>query len=389
VKTRIHSHKAATVGRGFAKTREAVKANNMRITCVVGARPSLMKVAPLCASAAGLSDVRCRLVHAGRHYDERMSALFFKELGLPRPDHYLGVGSGSHAAQTAAVLLKFEEELRAHPADLVVVVGDANSSLACALAAVKRHLPVAHVEAGLRSGDRRMPEEINRILVDHMSEFLFTTQREAGKNLLVEGIPPERIHFVGNVMSDTLLRHRKRARRTEVLKRFNLSPREYVLCAVHRAESVDTGEAARFTLNAIALLANRMPVILPLHPRTRNRWASLQLLDHLGRCRNLLLTESLDYLEFLGLMDQAALVLTDSGGIQEGTTILGIPCLTFRESTERPVTVGEGTNRLIGRDLVRLSTAVDEVLSGEICDAHMPELWDGHAAGRILRKKTP
>jgi UDP-N-acetylglucosamine 2-epimerase (non-hydrolysing) len=356
----------------------------MRITCVVGARPNFMKITPLLHCAAGLPDFRCRLVHTGQHYDERMSSLFFTELGMPQPDNYLGVGSGSHAAQTAAIMVHFEEELNTHPADLVLVVGDVNSSLACALVAVKRHIPVAHVEAGLRSGDRRMPEEINRLLIDHVSEYLFTTERSAGRNLSAEGIPAERIYFVGNVMIDTLLRHRRRARRTGVLQDLKLAPRKYAVCTLHRAESVDSIQAARDTLSAIAILAGRFPVVLPLHPRTRSRWSSFQLLDRLQRCRNLTITQPLGYLEFLGLMDQAALVLTDSGGIQEETTILGVPCLTFRENTERPVTIVEGTNHLIGRDPVRLSAVLDEVISGDLRDGRIPELWDGQAAERIL-----
>ena len=356
----------------------------MRITCVVGARPNFMKVTPILAYAAGLPDVRCRLVHTGQHYDERMSALFFTELKMPKPDSYLGVGSGSHAVQTASVMLKFEEELNAHHADLVLVVGDVNSTLACSLVAVKRHIPVAHVEAGLRSRDRRMPEEINRVLTDQISEYLFTTDRDAGCNLQAEGIPAERIHFVGNVMIDTLLRHRKHARRTGVLERLSLMPRDYAVCTMHRADNVDTVEAAGRTLNAIAILADRLPVILPLHPRTRNRWSSFGLLDRLNRCQNLTITDPLGYLEFLALMDNAALVLTDSGGIQEETTILGVSCLTFRENTERPITVSEGTNQLVGLDLVRLATAIDEVLSGEIVEGRTPELWDGQAAARIL-----
>jgi len=343
-----------------------------------------MKVTPILAYAAGLPDVRCRLVHTGQHYDERMSALFFTELKMPQPDSYLGVGSGSHAVQTASVMLKFEDELNAHQADLVLVVGDVNSTLACALVAVKRHIPVAHVEAGLRSRDRRMPEEINRILTDQISEYLFTTDRDAGRNLLSEGMPAERIHFVGNVMIDTLHRHRKHARRTGVLERLSLKPRDYAVCTVHRAGNVDTVEAAGRTLNAIAILTDRLPVILPLHPRTRNRWSSFGLLDRLKRCRNLTISDPLGYLEFLALMDGAALVLTDSGGIQEETTILGVPCLTFRENTERPITVSEGTNQLVGLDLVRLATAIDEVLSGEIVEGRTPELWDGQAAARIL-----
>jgi UDP-N-acetylglucosamine 2-epimerase (non-hydrolysing) len=343
-----------------------------------------MKVTPILACAAGLPDVRCRLLHTGQHYDQRMSTLFFDELGLPQADSYLGVGSASHAVQTASVMLKFEEELSSHHADLVLVVGDVNSTLACALVAVKRHIPVAHVEAGLRSRDRRMPEEINRILTDHISDYLFTTEREAGRNLLAEGIPAERIHFVGNVMIDTLLRHRKRARRTKIVERLSLQPRNYAVCTIHRPDSVDTIEAAQRTLSAIAILAGRLPVVMPMHPRTRNRWSAFGLLDRLQRCKNLSITDPLGYLEFLALMDNSALVFTDSGGIQEETTILGVPCLTFRDNTERPVTVSEGTNHLIGLDLMRLSVTLDDVLSGEIIDGRTPELWDGQAAARIL-----
>jgi UDP-N-acetylglucosamine 2-epimerase (non-hydrolysing) len=356
----------------------------MRITCVVGARPNFMKVTPILSYAAGLPDARCRLVHTGQHYDERMSALFFSELGMPKPDSYLGVGSGSHAAMTASIMQKFEVELNSHHAELVLVVGDVNSTLACALVAAKKHIPVAHVEAGLRSRDRHMPEEINRVLTDQLSDYLFTTDRLAGQNLLAEGIPAERIHFVGNVMIDTLNRHRKHARRTGVLNRFSLTPGNYAVCTMHRADNVDTAEAAGRTLNALTILSDRLPVVLPLHPRTRSRWSSFGLLQRLERRANLIVTEPLGYLEFLALMDNAALVLTDSGGIQEETTILGVSCLTFRENTERPITVSEGTNRLVGLDLARLSAAIDEVLSGEIIDARTPELWDGQAAARIL-----
>jgi len=266
----------------------------------------------------------------------------------------------------------------------VLVVGDVNSTLACALVAVKRRIPVAHVEAGLRSRDMTMPEEINRILTDQISEYLFTTDRDAGRNLVGEGIAAERIHFVGNVMIDTLLRHRKHARQSDVLGRLSLKRREYAVCTMHRADNVDTVEAAGRTLSAIAILADRVPVVLPLHPRTRSRWSSFGLLARLKRCATLTITDPLGYLDFLALMDNAALVLTDSGGIQEETTILGVPCLTFRENTERPITVTEGTNQLVGLDLVRMATAVDEVLSGEIVEGRTPELWDGQAAARIL-----
>ena len=229
-----------------------------------------------------------------------------------------------------------------------------------------------------------MPEEINRILTDQISEYLLPRIATRDGNLLSEGIAAERIHFVGNVMIDTLLRHRKHARRSGVLERLSLKPREYAVCTIHRADNVDTVEAAGRTLNAIAILTDRLPVVLPMHPRTRSRWSSFGMLGRLKRCENLTITDPLGYLEFLALMDNAALVLTDSGGIQEETTILGVPCLTFRENTERPITVSEGTNQLVGLDLVRLATAIDEVLSGEIVEGRTPELWDGQAAARIL-----
>ena len=365
--------------------RKVKRMSSLRVTCVVGARPNFMKIAPILTCAAGVPDVRCRLVHTGQHYDERMSRLFFTELGLPQPDNYLGVGSGSHAAQTASVMLRFDKELDAHRADVVLVVGDVNSTIACALVAAKRGIPVAHVEAGLRSGDRTMPEEINRILTDQISDYLFTTEGGASSNLLAEGIPKERIHFVGNVMIDTLLRHRRRARRTDIVKRLSLSPRGYAVSTMHRPRSVDTARAAEHTLCALTLVADHLPLVVPLHPRTRKRWQTFHLLERMTNCRNVHVIEPLGYLEFLALMDSAAMVLTDSGGIQEETTILGVPCLTFRENTERPVTLTEGTNQLVGSDLGRLTRALDEILAGEILDARTPELWDGQAAARILQ----
>lgn len=357
----------------------------MQLTCVVGARPNFMKVAPIVDAARGESALRCRLVHTGQHYDERMSALFFRELGMPEPDEFLGVGSGSHAVQTARVMSAFDASLDQHPTDLVLVVGDVNSTLACALVAAKRGIRLAHVEAGLRSGDRTMPEEINRILTDQISDLLFTTEASAADNLKREGIPEERIHFVGNVMIDTLVKHRERARQSDVLERFAVHRRDYAVCTLHRPANVDSAETASETVDAVAVLADRLPVVWPIHPRTRSRLAEFKLLDRVLALKNVRLAEPLGYLDFLGLMDGARLVFTDSGGIQEETTVLGVPCLTFRDNTERPITIEKGTNQLVGRNVRSLAAALDRVLGGPIAVNQPPDLWDGRAAQRILR----
>jgi len=357
----------------------------MRLICVVGARPNFMKVAPILEGAAAFPTIECTLVHTGQHYDERMSTLFFRELGLPQPDVYLGVGSGSHAAQTARVMLAFDEVLDTVPADWILVVGDVNSTLACSLVAAKRGVSVGHVEAGLRSGDRTMPEEINRILTDQLSDALFTTEREAEAHLAGEGIAPDRIHFVGNVMIDTLLRHRDSARARGFPRTLGLGPGEYAVCTLHRPSNVDEPAAAENTVAALDHLVRRLRTVLPLHPRTRARLASFGLLERLESMSGLVLVEPLGYLDFLALMDGARVVLTDSGGIQEETTVLGVPCLTFRENTERPVTVTQGTNTLVGTNPERVGAALDRLLAGELPAGRIPELWDGGSAKRILQ----
>ncbi|MFN3649695.1 MAG: non-hydrolyzing UDP-N-acetylglucosamine 2-epimerase [Armatimonadota bacterium] len=357
----------------------------MNVTCVVGARPNFMKMAAILAAAEAHPELSCSLVHTGQHYDERMSTLFFRELGLPAPDIYLGVGSGSQAEQTARVLMAFDEVLECCPPDVVLVVGDVNSTLACALAASKRCIPVAHVEAGLRSGDRTMPEEINRVLTDQISDLLFTTERAAEENLRAEGIPAERIHFVGNVMIDTLLRHRERARQCGILRRLEVRPREYAVCTLHRPSNVDSRSAAENCVAAVSSLARRLPVVWPIHPRTRARLETFGLLSALGdRVQTL---DPLGYLEFLALTEQARVVFTDSGGIQEETTVLGVPCITFRENTERPVTITHGTNRLIGTRAEAVEQALDEVLRDELSigAGPVPEYWDGQAGKRVAR----
>ncbi|HEU4687574.1 MAG TPA: UDP-N-acetylglucosamine 2-epimerase (non-hydrolyzing) [Vicinamibacterales bacterium] len=355
----------------------------MQLTLVAGARPNFMKVAPL-LMAARRAGVTYRLVHTGQHYDADMSDRFFEELELPRPDAHLGVGSGSHAAQTARVMAAFDEEIAQHPADIVVVVGDVNSTLACALVAAKRNIPVAHVEAGLRSGDRRMPEEINRVLTDHLADWLFTTEESAAENLVAEGIPSSRIHFVGNVMIDTLLYHRQRASARPVLGELDLSPRGYALCTLHRPSNVDTPESASNTIAALREIAARITTVVPLHPRSKGRLQEFGLFDQLARIERLIVTGPKGYLDFLALMNQARFVFTDSGGIQEETTALGVPCLTFRENTERPVTLTHGTNQLVGIDPARIAEAVDRLLAGHGPAGRVPHLWDGRAAERIL-----
>ncbi len=353
------------------------------ITCIVGARPNFMKVAPILRAMRSYPSLTPRLVHTGQHYDARMSDLFFRELGLPEPDAFLGVGSASHAVQTARVMELFDAELDAHPADVVLVVGDVNSTLACALVAAKRQVAVAHVEAGLRSRDRTMPEEINRILTDQLSDYLFTTERSALDNLVAEGIPESRVHFVGNVMIDTLLAHREAAARRPVLGDLGLTARQYAVATLHRPSNVDTPEAARNMLTALEAVAERLPLVAPLHPRTVARLEGFGLLETLRSSARITVTEPFGYLDFLCLLDHARLVFTDSGGIQEETTALGVPCLTFRDSTERPITVTEGSNRLIGTDASVVPGAVDEVLAATTA-GRVPEGWDGRAAERIV-----
>jgi UDP-N-acetylglucosamine 2-epimerase (non-hydrolysing) len=325
-----------------------------------------------------------------------MSRVYFEELGIPQPDYDLGVGSGSHTWQTAQVMLALEPLLRDLQPDVVVVVGDVNSTVAAALVAAKLGIPLAHVEAGLRSFDRTMPEEINRVVTDALADYLFTTERSANENLRREGISDEKVFFVGNVMIDTLLRHRERAVALEMPARYSVQPHNYAVLTLHRPSNVDAPEVLSGILDAVAALQVRLPVLFPVHPRTLQRLAGAGLLERARSLPNLRLLEPLGYLEFLGLMAQARLVLTDSGGIQEETTILGIPCLTLRENTERPVTISEGTNELVGTSPERILAAArrrldqaEMVSDNPLClmgrDSHYPELWDGRAAERIVR----
>ena len=356
-----------------------------QILCVVGARPNFMKIAPVMrAFQRPEVALDATLLHTGQHYDEAMKQAFFEQLAIPEPDIDLEVGSGSHAVQTAQVMLRFEPVLDEHRPAAVLVVGDVNSTIACALVAVKKGIPVIHVEAGLRSWDRTMPEEINRVLTDQISELLFTTEASARDNLLREGIADERIHFVGNVMIDTLFHNLERAVPAErTLARLGLSATEYGVLTLHRPANVDDPDVLGPLLELLAALSEELPLVFPVHPRTRQAITNAGL-EEVVAGADLHLTEPLGYLEMLGLMKSARLVFTDSGGIQEETTALGVPCITLRENTERPITVEQGTNTITGTDPDRILAVFDEVRATGGKAGRVPELWDGHAAERIV-----
>ena len=355
----------------------------MKIAAVVGARPNFVKIAPIVAELRTRPEATVTLIHTGQHYDVKMSDVFFADLGMPDPDVYLGVGSGSHAEQTAKVMLGIEPVIaRARP-DWVVVVGDVNSTAAAALTAAKLGVRVAHVEAGLRSFDWTMPEEINRVITDSVADFLFTTEPAANENLVREGVRPELIHFVGNVMIDTLFRYKARARESSILTTLGVEPRSYSLLTLHRPSNVDSEETLRPLLDVISRIQSESAVVFPVHPRTRRQLERVN--GHLPAMANLRLVDPLPYLDFVQLMANASCVLTDSGGIQEETTALGIPCLTLRKNTERPITVSRGTNRVIGVEPAAIYEHWRQAVGGQWPAGQLPELWDGKAAQRIVR----
>jgi UDP-N-acetylglucosamine 2-epimerase (non-hydrolysing) len=348
---------------------------------VVGARPNFPKIAPLIpAIAERSSGIKQTLVHTGQHYDYNMSRIFFDELSLPEPDFFLGIGSGTHAFQTAQVMLAFEPVVREQNPDLVVVVGDVNSTLACALVSVKMNVKVAHVEAGLRSWDRTMPEEINRLLTDQVSDLLFTPSKDATENLKFEGIPEEKIFFVGNVMIDTLVRMLPKSKESQVLDTLSLAAGMYILVTLHRPSNVDHPEVLLEIIEALEETSQMMPVVFPVHPRTRQNLERIGKVNLKGQVR---LIEPLGYVDFLSLTASARVVLTDSGGVQEETTYLGVPCLTARPNTERPVTILEGTNRLVESSRNGILNALQESLRQIQIEKKPLEFWDGQAACRI------
>jgi len=375
----------------------------MKLVLVVGARPNFMKIAPIIDAIKGHNSsserpIRYLLVHTGQHYDEKMSKLFFDELAIPKPDIDLGVGSGSHAEQTAEIIKRFEKVCLQEKPTHVLVVGDVNSTIACALVASKLNIRIIHVEAGLRSFDRSMPEEVNRVLTDAISDYLFITEQSAEDNLLKEGVAKEKIFFPGNVMIDTLLKHLEKARSSPILDRLGLrndkgSRSPFCLLTLHRPSNVDNEQIFRNILEALIEIAQQVPIIFPVHPRTMSRIREFSLEKHFTRDpvridrASIYCIEPLGYLDFLSLMSNARLVLTDSGGIQEETTVLGIPCVTVRENTERPVTVTHGTNLLAGTrksDIIRAAGSALSNGSHGTGKKPVPPLWDGKAAQRIV-----
>ncbi|MHB1232238.1 MAG: non-hydrolyzing UDP-N-acetylglucosamine 2-epimerase [Burkholderiales bacterium] len=355
------------------------------ILCVVGARPNFMKIAPIMqALRAGPAPIPAKIVHTGQHYDAAMNKQFFEDLGIPQPDINLDVGSGSHAVQTAEVMRRFEPVLDQEQPAAILVVGDVNSTIACALVAAKKGVAVIHVEAGLRSFDRGMPEEINRVLTDQIADLLYTTERAALANLTREGIDAARVHFVGNVMIDTLHRNLEKAiPAAQTLRDTGLDPaRGYAVLTLHRPSNVDDQATLRDLLETVNQLSQWLPVVFPLHPRTKGRIEHFKL-DGLLASGKIFTLPPIGYLHMLGLMREAKLVLTDSGGIQEETTALGVPCLTLRNNTERPITVDEGTNLIVGQSRATILAAAQEILATGGKAGRVPEYWDGHAAERI------
>ena len=358
---------------------------NMKIINVVGARPNFMKVAPLHRAFQAYKNIDSKIVHTGQHYDERMSSIFFQQLGMPEPDHYLGVGSGSHATVTAKVMVEFEKIILSEKPDVVLVVGDVNSTLACALVTKKLNIPLIHVEAGLRSGDRMMPEEINRILTDSIADYLFVTEQSGMVHLAREGVPASRVHFVGNVMIDSLVHYRAQAAKLDLLEKLDLTAKKYVLITMHRPSNVDKETEITKVFEVIRQVSEMRKVVFPVHPRTQKYLEQFGLLEKLEQLENVILLEPQGYLEFILLMENAEVIITDSGGIQEESTFLKVPCLTIRDTTERPVTITLGSNILIPElDVETILQNFQQCIHGTNNRVfENPPFWDGKAAERI------
>ena len=372
----------------------------MKIVLVAGARPNFMKIAPIIKALKKLNStgkqIPWKLVHTGQHYDNTMSKIFFDELDIPEPDIYLEVGSASHAVQTATIMIAFEKVCLIEEPDTIVVVGDVNSTIACSMVAAKLGIKIAHVEAGLRSYDRTMPEEINRVLTDAISDYLFTSCEDANDNLEKEGIDKNKIFFVGNVMIDTLLAFKKKSEQSVIMQQLGLENssgkhRDFALLTLHRPGNVDNRENFVTLIKALKRASEKLPIIFPVHPRTRKQIETFNMGEYFNFCSDamenpngIICVEPLSYLDFLHLMTHAKLIFTDSGGIQEETTILGVPCITLRENTERPVTITEGTNELAGTDPEKIDKYTADILRGTWKQCRTPKLWDGKAAERII-----
>lgn len=359
----------------------------MQILSIVGARPNFMKVAPLHRAFEAHPKINSKILHTGQHYDEKMSDIFFNQLGLPKPHYYLDIGGGSHAYQKANVMLAFEQILLEERPDVVLVVGDVNATAACSIVAVKMGISTVHVEAGLRSGDRNMPEEVNRIITDAICHHLFITEHSGLVNLAREGVPENKVSFVGNVMIDSLIHFREKAAQVDVLDKIGVKPKEYILMTMHRPHNVDKAAGLKDIIQIIRDACQHKQVVFAIHPRTTNNMKKFGLSEELENIEGLKLLGPQGYLQFLKLMDNAALIITDSGGIQEETTYLQVPCMTFRDTTERPITVELGTNFLMADlDPVTVKEQMEEILSGKSKQGIIPPLWDGHAAERIAEK---
>lgn len=358
---------------------------------VVGARPNFMKMAPLYKEFQKFPSLfSVKLIHTGQHYDEKMSKVFFEELQMPEPDYYLGVGSGSHAEQTAKIMVEYEKCILDDQPDMVIVAGDVNSTIACALVAVKLHIPVAHLEAGLRSGDRRMPEEINRLATDAISDLLLTPSPDADEHLLREGHPKDHIVFVGNIMIDSLVNHREKANHSTIIQQLNnqyniqIQKDNYCLITLHRPSNVDSYEGLKIILDAFEEIAKELYLIFPVHPRTIKNIKQLGFEEQIKRMKKLIFTDPIGYYDFMHLQMNAKFILTDSGGIQEESTFFQIPCLTLRENTERPITIWEGTNQLVQLETKEIISKAHEIMQGNSKKGSIPKFWDGHTAQRIV-----
>jgi UDP-N-acetylglucosamine 2-epimerase (non-hydrolysing) len=353
-----------------------------KITLIAGARPNFMKIAPIILAIKQHSNlsIKYRLVHTGQHFDEKMSATFFKQLNIPEPDVNLNCGGGTQAEQTAAIMIAFEKELIANPTDLVLVVGDVTSTMACSIVAKKLQIKVAHVEAGIRSFDLSMPEEINRMVTDAITDYFFTTTISAGENLKKAGIEDHRIFFVGNVMIDTLLANRSKFKKPDFWQEFNLKEKEYFVVTLHRPANVDGADKLKELMKEITGNVNGLPIIFPMHPRTAKVYKEIGIVAD-----NLFIVDPLGYHEFNYLVECARCVITDSGGITEETTVMGVPCITLRDNTERPETVSIGTNELVGTNPKAVKPYLEKLFNGQWKKGGIPELWDGKAAERIIR----
>ena len=360
--------------------------SEIKIVFIAGARPNFIKIAPLIREARKYQNIKSILIHTGQHYDWEMSRVFFEELNISEPEYNLNIGSGPHGWQTAKIIEKLEPILLKEKPDLVVVVGDVNSTLAGALVAAKLSIPAAHIEAGLRSFNKEMPEEINRLLTDHISKYLFATEPQAVKNLIEEGISKKSIFYVGNVMIDSLLRLKIKSKNLKFYEKFNIKPKEYAVLTLHRPENVDNKKTFKEILEAIGKIQNKIKIIWPIHPRTRKQLEKFDFYRKIKKMNNLFLVKPLGYLEMLSLNIWAKFILTDSGGIQEETTATKIPCLTLRKNTERPITVVNGTNIVVGTNKEKIIAEAFKILNGNVKKGRIPKYWDGKASQRIIKR---